>query len=129
MPRRSDTLAVVVACDDGRLRERVAKALGAAEGIEVVAAIDTVRMGPSATRLRPDAVVLISPRPRFVDLGRIGTLARERAKWAPVVVLLADDPEAIDERARAAGAKLAGPVPDGDARDLACALRRLCGHL
>lgn len=126
MPRRTDMPAVVVACDDGRLRDRVAAAL-AAGGLEVVAAIDTVRMGPSTTRLRPDAVVLISPRPRYVDLGRIGTLARERAKWTPAVVLLADDPEAIAERARTAGAALVGSVPAGDVGDLVDELRRLCG--
>ncbi|MDQ4118138.1 MAG: hypothetical protein M3235_14430 [Actinomycetota bacterium] len=120
-----DMPAVVVACDDGALRDRVATTLGAA-GVDVVAAIDTVRMGPATSRLRPDAVVLISPRPRHVDLGRIGTLARERAKQAPAVVLLADDPDAIGERARAVGAALVGPVPDGCAGDLAAELRRLC---
>lgn len=127
MPRRSDMLAVVVACDDGRLRERVAAALGAAHGVEVVAAIDTVRMGPSTTRLRPHAVVLVSPQPRHVDLGRVGTLARERAKRPPVVVLLVDDPDAIRDRARAAGAALVCAVPPGDAGELAAALHRLCG--
>lgn len=125
MPRRPALLSVVVACDDGRLRDRIAVALDAA-GVAVVAAIDTVRMGPSASRLRPDAVVLISPRPRYVDLGRIGTLARDRAKRAPAVVLLADEPDVIDERARAAGALLVASVPDGDAGDLAGELRRLC---
>ena len=125
MPHRMNTLAVVVACDDGTLREHVATTLGA-EGVRVVAAIDTVRVSPATTRLRPDAVVLISPRPRHVDLGRIGTLARERAKRTPAVVLLADDPEAIEDRARAAGAVLVGPVPKGDAGDLADELRRLC---
>lgn len=127
MPRRTDTLAVVVACDDGELRERAAAALQAAGGIEIVAAIDTVRMGPTTSRLRPDAVVLISPRPRHVDLGRISTLARERAKRPATVVLLADDPDAIGDRARAAGAALVAAVPDGEAAGLAGALRRLCG--
>jgi AmiR/NasT family two-component response regulator len=125
VPRRTDLLTVVVACDDGRLRERVAAALVAAGGVEVLAAIDTVRAVPSTTRLRPEAVVLISPRPRHIDLGRIGTL--ERTKRPPVVVLLADDPDAIGERARAAGATLVAAVPSEDARDLVAELARLCG--
>lgn len=126
MPRRTDMLAVVVACDDGGLRERVAAALHAAGGLEIVATIDTVRITPSTSRLRPDAVVLISPRPRHVDLGRISTLTRERSKRPVTVVLLADDPEAIGERARTAGAAVVAAVPKGDAAELADELRRRC---
>lgn len=127
MPRHTDALAIVVACDDGQLRERVASGLRAAGGVDVVAAVDTVRMAPSVTRLRPEAVILISPRPRHIDLGRIGTLTRERANRPAAVVLLADEPETIVDRARAAGTTFVGPVPRGDdaVADLAAELRRL----
>ncbi|TCK25964.1 hypothetical protein [Pseudonocardia endophytica] len=127
MPRRTDLLSVVVACDDVGLRERVVAALGRAGGIDVVAAIDTVGMTPSASRLRPDVVVLVSPRPRHLDLGRISTLTREGSKRPSVVVLLADEPDAVGERARAAGAALVAPVPAGDAGDLVDELVRLRG--
>lgn len=127
MQRHTDTLAVVVAGDDGHLRERVASGLRAAGGVAVVAAVDTVRMAPTVTRLRPEAVILISPRPRHIDLGRIGTLARERANRPAAVLLLADEPETIVDRARAAGTTSVGPVPhDDDAiANLAAELRRL----
>lgn len=111
MGRRTDLLAVVVAGDDAPQRERVTTALDADGGFTVVASVDTTRMVSAATRLRPDAVVLLSPRPRHVDLGRIGSLTRDRAGRPPVVALLAEDPSAVDKRARTAGAATVGPIP------------------
>ncbi len=125
MGRRTE-LAVVVACDDVHLCERVGTALGAADGIEVVDVVDTTRMISVTTRRRPDAVVLVIRRPRHVDLGRIGSLTRDRAKRPPVVVLLVDAPQAVEERAHQAGATLVGQIPAEDAGGLAADLHRLC---